>query len=236
MEVITHGTYLGKLDFAIIAFSQVLHKRVQRLLYESILQALVFSLLTEHIVWDFFCFSHRTILQLEQLGPIVTILVSFATCNKLSKECEPRLLLERCEVLIVLNQDLILFLSPLILVDDVLFFFGIFVSHCKLNLLVLEHDILVVGAIHLTIAITIFFFVDETRSGLAHWIVAQNLILDFFSLESEHGLEEQHRIVSLKLDKFTDNYSHNLLELISAHFEFSLTIGVTLRIVHNASH
>ena len=50
MEVITHGTNLGKLDFAIIAFSQVLHKRVQRLLYESILQALVLSLLTEHIV------------------------------------------------------------------------------------------------------------------------------------------------------------------------------------------
>ena len=50
MEVITHGLYLGKLNFAIIALRQVFHERVQRLLHESILQALVLSLLTEHVV------------------------------------------------------------------------------------------------------------------------------------------------------------------------------------------
>ena len=50
MQVITHGLYLGKLNFAIIALRQVLHKRVQRLLHESILQALVLPLLTEHVV------------------------------------------------------------------------------------------------------------------------------------------------------------------------------------------
>ena len=92
-----------------------------------------------------------------------------------------------------------------------LFFFSIFVSDGKVHLLILEHDILVIGAVHLTIAITIFFLVDEARSGYAERIVAKYLVFDLFGLESEHSLKEQHWVVSLKLDKFADDHSHNLL-------------------------
>ena len=92
-----------------------------------------------------------------------------------------------------------------------LFFISIFVSNGKVDLLILEHDILVICAIHLTIAITIFFLVDETRSGYAERIVAKYLVFDLFGLESEHSLKEHHWIVSLKLDKFADDHSHNLL-------------------------
>ena len=84
LKVVTHSLHLGKLDFAVAALRQVLHKRVQRLLHESILQALVLALLAEQVARDFLGFSHSAVLQLEQLGPIVAIFVSFATGNKLS--------------------------------------------------------------------------------------------------------------------------------------------------------
>ena len=116
------------------------------------------------------------------------------------------------------------------------FFLSIFVSHNEQSLLILENDILVVSAVKLPLTISIFLLVNKARSRYTQRIIAKYLVLYLFGLESVHGLKKQHRVVSLKLNEFTDDHSHNLLKLISAHFEFALAKGVSLRIIHNASH
>ena len=61
------------------------------------------TLLAEQILRDFLGLGDSAFLELEKLGAIVAVLVGLAAANELGQEGEARFLLERGEILVVLN-------------------------------------------------------------------------------------------------------------------------------------
>jgi len=75
LEICAHGLHVSYFNFALVSLAQMLHKLSESVSYESVLERLVLTLLAEQIGGDFLRFCHRPLLQLQQLRPIVALLV-----------------------------------------------------------------------------------------------------------------------------------------------------------------
>ena len=104
--------------------------------------------------------------------------------------------------MIVLDQNLILFLRPLVLVGDYVLLctlaIGVIVTlEAKHGLFVAKDDILVIGAIEQTVPLPVRLLINEACPHYIERVVVENLILDVLRLEAEHGLQQEHWVVLL---------------------------------------
>ena len=113
---------------------------------------------------NFFCSLNSTVFQFQKLSSIITVFVCLSTTNKFCKEGETGLLLKVGKVLIVLDQDLVLFLCPLVLVYDVLVGTTFLISFLPVNskdcLLVTEDDVVVVGTVVEKFTLSVVFLIE----------------------------------------------------------------------------
>ena len=220
-QVVAHLTDNSEFDFAVIRtvrLRQVLAKLLKSMFDQSVSDTLMVFIgfrcwIAQKVGWNYFGFLNCSIFQLQKLRAIVAVFVCLATTDKVCEESEPRFFLQIGEVLIVLNQYLILFLSPLVLICwlkiILLSSLLVVILKTKDGLLVAEDYILVVGATELELALSVRLFVDQAGSAHTQWVVIEDLVLDLFGLEAEEGLEKEHGVVLLQSDEFTnDDHDH----------------------------
>ena len=159
--------------------------------------------LTQQVWWNFLCLSYRAFFKLQQLGSIVAVFVCLIASDKLSQECESWFFLQTCKILVILDQNFILLLSPLIFVSDFVLFLHI--VNFKNRLVVSKDDIVIICSLSHLVFLAVGLFVDKTSSGVTQRVVAQNLVFDLLRLESKHGFHCQHRIVDLELHELANN-------------------------------
>ena len=144
--------------------------------------------------------------------------------------------------MIVLDQNLILFLRPLILICDYMSFCAtltisfVITLDAKHSLLIAKDNILIVGAVEQAIPLPVRLFVNEARSCDAKRVIIQDLILNILRLKAEHRLQEKHWIVLLQSHKFSDNRDDNRLQLLEGNLHFALAKRISANIFEDTFH
>ena len=158
-----------------------------------------FQICLLQLVWDSFRNCHIHFFEFEHFCSLMALLVSFVWTNKSTQKHEPLFLRQWSELLIVVNQDLILFLSPLILV-----LFGFFKLR-QLFFILIDYSFLYCLYLWLLVR-----------------VILHDAVFDFTTLIPEKGFNGKHWVCFLELYKLANDYSDDFFQALLSKLQSSV--------------
>jgi hypothetical protein len=188
---------------------------------------------------DFLGRDNITTLELELLGPLITLLVGLLS-NESRQHLVPILLGQGAELNIVVDQNLVLLLCPLFLVVTVgasLVALNIFLLvDIIYGLLILEDyvlfNLLIIYLCLTVLLLVCFFFLPKIE---LHSIVRHYRVLNLLALEPKQHFYGQQVVVLLQLNESSHDGGDDLSQLVFAQLELLLNEGRVL-VVHQPLH